>query len=105
MTALQALHQPGVDLATRRTAAILRGMTAAEAIRLTKGEENQNATSSTAADGQGSTGDSSKTAEGLKSRATPVREQPSTTTDAGSTGSTSSSTNARLLDYLLGNGT
>jgi hypothetical protein len=108
MTALQALHQPGVDLATRRTAAILRGMSAAEAIRLTKGEkQSTDAATSTGADVQGSNGDSSRTtAAGLKSRAAPAREPSSTTTDASGTSSTSasSSTNARLLDYLLGNG-
>ncbi|MFL5843947.1 MAG: MlaD family protein [Solirubrobacteraceae bacterium] len=82
MTAEQALHTPGTSLASRRTAAVLRGMSPEEAIRLTSGEED----SSTTAPATTATPTSGDDSAGLTS--------DDTTADPAA--------QDQLLDYLLG---
>jgi ABC-type transporter Mla subunit MlaD len=108
MTALQALHQPGISLFNRRTAAVLRGMSAAEAIRLTGGTATKDAVRAV------STGAGAATTS--TTAATPAPTAPPATTattpapapaGAGSgsaAGSGTQTTEQQLLDYLLGGG-
>ena len=93
LTAEQALNMPGVDLATRRSAAILRGMSAAEAIRLTAGQED------------GST--DPVTPESIVAQSEAQAAPPATTRQtAGGSGSGSGggagNGSQQVLDYLLG---
>jgi ABC-type transporter Mla subunit MlaD len=83
MTAEQALHTPNTSLATRRTAAVLRGMSPEEAIRLTSGEEDPSAPTSTQANGTG----------GVSAETTAAPADDSAKSDKAQ---------QQLLDYLLG---
>ena len=109
MTALQALHQPGISLYNRRAAAVLRGMSTAEAIRLTGGSKATDAStaSGTAAPSAGQ----SAASTGGATATTPTTPAPAATAtapNAGGAGTTATtpdeSTSQHLLDYLLGGG-
>jgi ABC-type transporter Mla subunit MlaD len=95
MTALEALRQPGVSLANRRTGAVLRGMTPDEAIRLTAGESDP-ATATVAADGTGGT--TAATAASAQDAHNQQVLQQLSQTDS----SRGDATQEKLLDYLLG---
>jgi ABC-type transporter Mla subunit MlaD len=84
MTAMQALHAPGMDLTWRRTAAVLRGMSPAEAIRLTKGEEDP------------------QPAQAPAEQQSATQQQPQQEQQSAVATTATNDTNARLLDYLLG---
>lgn len=83
LTAEEALRVPGQSLANRRTGAILRGMSPAEAIRLTAGEEDGSTTPPAAPAAQ------------------PV-SQPAPSEGDPSSGGSSNAESQQLLDYLLG---
>ncbi|MCW2991817.1 MAG: hypothetical protein JWM73_2411 [Solirubrobacterales bacterium] len=89
MTAEQALHAPGQSLSTRRTAAVLRGMTPAEAVRQTAGESEAAGTGAAAAQ---------TTAQPKLSAA----EQQSLNGLSSGSGSAGAQSQQKLLDYLLG---
>jgi phospholipid/cholesterol/gamma-HCH transport system substrate-binding protein len=99
MTAEQALHAPGISLANRRTMAVLRGMSPAEAIRLTSGESDSSTTGN----------DSSSAAAGA-TQPTAQQQDASAITSAQSAAPDTSAQGSgagaaqRLLDYLLGGG-
>jgi ABC-type transporter Mla subunit MlaD len=89
MTAEEALTMPGVSLQARRSAAILRGMSAAEALRLTAGQDDASTVAATTA--------------------TTPTAPPVTTTQAtqgedssAASGGGSGTESQQLLDYLLG---
>lgn len=108
MTALQALRQPGISLVNRRTAAVLRGMSPQEAIRLTAGERDPAATPAptgaaagqqvvAAAGTQAAPAGAGAAAAGGGSAAPATDGGAAATTGAGGA-------SQRLLDYLLGGG-
>ena len=102
MTALQALHQPGMSLATRRTGAVLRGMSPAEAIRLTGGAK---ATGNAAAQAPASGSRSQTTSAPVTSgNATVAPATPAATAGTDPQSAPATSASQRLLDYLLGGG-
>jgi ABC-type transporter Mla subunit MlaD len=103
LTAMQVLRSPGLSLATRRTGAVLRGMSPAEAIRLTGGAKATDdiATQTPQTTGSASTGG----APAGSGTAAPTATTPAPSS-GGSTGTTAADKSAsqRLLDYLLGGG-
>jgi ABC-type transporter Mla subunit MlaD len=103
MTALQALHQPGISLASRRTAAVLRGMSPAEAIRLTGGAK---ATDNAAAQAPTSSSRSQSTSAPATTgtATTAPAAAPAATAGADTQSAPATSASQRLLDYLLGGG-
>ncbi len=109
MSAMEALHAPGKDLAWRRTAAILRGMSAERAIALTRGESGAGGSAAKAADGSATRATSAPAAGGGGSSS--ASATPSAGSAAGSGGSGAAPAGAadkqpaaELLDYLLGGG-
>ncbi|MCW2966501.1 MAG: hypothetical protein JWM71_273 [Solirubrobacteraceae bacterium] len=102
ITAMQMLHEPGLSLSTRRTGAVLRGMSPAEAIRLTGGAK---ATDDVATQTPQTTAGSSSTG-GASAAAPATTPAPSSDGSTGTTGTTAADKTAsqRLLDYLLGGG-
>jgi len=108
MTALQALHQPGISLYNRRAAAVLRGMSAAEAIRLTGGRNASDGTTTTADRNAPSSGRTPASTGGLTPTTATTPAPAATAPDAGAAGTTATtpdeSTAQHLLDYLLGGG-
>jgi phospholipid/cholesterol/gamma-HCH transport system substrate-binding protein len=102
MTALQALHQPGMSLATRRTGAVLRGMSPAEAIRLTGGAKATDTAAQTTGSSSRSQNTSAPATTGSTAPAPAAAPAATAGTDTQSAPATSAS--QRLLDYLLGGG-
>jgi phospholipid/cholesterol/gamma-HCH transport system substrate-binding protein len=102
LTAMQVLHEPGLSLTTRRTGAVLRGMSPAEAIRLTGGAKaTDNASTQTPLPKK--TRSSSSSASTSTSSA-PAATQAAPTPSSSTTGNPSAGTAQQLLDYLLGGG-
>jgi len=97
MSATQALHAPGISLANRRTMAVLRGMTPAEAIRLTSGESDASTTGTTSSDAAAV---EPTTQQQDASAVTAAQSAAPGTSAQGS----DSGAAQRLLDYLLGGG-
>jgi ABC-type transporter Mla subunit MlaD len=96
MTALEALRRPGISLVNRRTAAVLRGMSPDEAIRLTSAESDP----STQAVDPTTGGVTAPTAESAETaRDQQVLSQLSQTDESGPAAAPQ-----KLLDYLLGGG-
>jgi hypothetical protein len=99
---MQVLHEPGLSLTTRRTGAVLRGMSPAEAIRLTGGAKaTDNASTQTPLPKK--TRSSSSSASTSTSSA-PAATQAAPTPSSSTTGNPSAGTAQQLLDYLLGGG-
>src|SRR4051794_31750534 len=96
MTAMEALRQPGLDVASRRTAAVLRGMSPAEAIRLTQGETDP----TTDAAGDPTTGGT--TAPAAQTAQTEHDQQVLSQLSQTDTGGAPAGAQQKLLDYLLG---
>jgi phospholipid/cholesterol/gamma-HCH transport system substrate-binding protein len=107
MTALQALHQPGISLYNRRAAAVLRGMSAAEAIRLTGGAKATDRSTTAPDTGSAGTGQAgTSTGSATPPTSTATTPAPATSAPDSGTGATTpdESTAQHLLDYLLGGG-
>jgi ABC-type transporter Mla subunit MlaD len=96
-TALEALHQPGVSLANRRTAAVLRGMTPQEAIRLTSGESDPTVVAASTEAQPAAVPTAAESADIERNQQ--VLSQLSQTESGGDAGA-----QQKLLDYLLGGG-
>ena len=91
MTARQALFAPGMDLSWRRTAAVLRGMSPAEAIRLTKQQQPQPQ--------QPQAQQQPQQQPQAQQQQTPPAAAPAPVAAGAQPSATAAS---RLLDYLLG---
>jgi virulence factor Mce-like protein len=94
-TAEQMLHMPGMSLVNRRTAAVLRGMTPAEAIRQTADDPE-----AAALDGAGATAAAASTEAQAAQQPSPAPPLP----QLSGTSSPEAKTSDRLLNYLLGGG-
>jgi hypothetical protein len=105
LTAEQALHMPGQSLETRRTAAVLRGMSPQEAIRQTSGETDRAAPAGGAAAASAPAAPAPATGAPKPSSAD-QKAVADLTAGSGGTGSqdAGAKTGQQLLDYLLGGG-
>jgi virulence factor Mce-like protein len=102
LTAEQALHMPGQSLQTRRTAAVLRGMSPAEAIRQTSGETDPTAP----AGGVPAPTPSAPAASAPKVSSADQKAVADLTSGEDGAGAQDAGarTGQQLLDYLLGGG-
>jgi ABC-type transporter Mla subunit MlaD len=94
-TARDVLFMPGISLVNRRTAAVLRGMKPAEAIRLTADDPE-----AAALDHTGTAADTG----GAQATSAPVQTPAASIPAAGIRSTGKATTSERLLDYLLGDG-